>query len=318
MTFERVVVTGGAGFLGSHVCAELLRRGSRVVCVDDFRTSTADNIEAFLADQRFELGVADVAEPIEVPGDVDTVLHLACPASPVDYLRMPIETLRSGGFGTLRALELAARHDARIVVASTSEVYGDPVEHPQRETYWGNVNPIGPRSVYDEAKRFGEALTEAFRREHGVRTGIVRIFNTYGPRMRPGDGRMVPTFLRQALAGEPLTVHGKGEQTRSLCYVDDLVRGLLAMAASDHAGPVNLGNPEEVTVIEVARRVIEVTGSRSPIEHVEPMQDDPRRRCPDIRLAQRLLAWKPEISLYDGLRMTAGSVGHVLAGQRLT
>jgi dTDP-glucose 4,6-dehydratase len=240
------------------------------------------------------------------------VLHLACPASPVDYLRMPVETLRCGGFGTLHALELALRKDARIVVASTSEVYGDPLEHPQKETYWGNVNPIGARSVYDEAKRFAEALTAAFHRERRARTGIVRIFNTYGPRMRPGDGRMIPTFFRQALADEALTVHGSGTQTRSLCYVDDLVRGLLAMAESEHTGPVNLGNPEEVTVLEVARRVIEVTGSRSRVRHVEPMEDDPRRRCPDIELAQRLLGWRPEVSLHDGLRAMAGSADRLL------
>ncbi|WP_433271939.1 UDP-glucuronic acid decarboxylase family protein [Actinosynnema sp. CS-041913] len=297
MGFERAVVTGGAGFLGSHVCEALLRRGTRVVCVDDFRTGSPDNVP-----EGAGLVVADVAKPLDLLGDVDLVLHLACPASPVDYLRSPVETMKSGGFGTLHALELAARKGARIVVASTSEVYGDPLEHPQRETYWGNVNPIGPRSVYDEAKRFGEALTCAFRREHSVDTGIVRIFNTYGPRMRPDDGRMIPTFVRQARAGEPLTVHGDGSQTRSLCHVDDLVRGLLAMADSDQAGPVNLGNPEEVTVLEVARRVTEVTGSRSGIRHVEPMEDDPRRRRPDITLARELLGWQPEIDLAEGLR----------------
>ncbi|MCE7003688.1 NAD-dependent epimerase/dehydratase family protein [Kibdelosporangium philippinense] len=302
MTFERAVVTGGAGFLGSHVCAELLRRGTRVVCVDDFRTSTPRNVTPLFDDSRFELRVADVATLIDVTGQVDLVLHLACPASPVDYLRMPIDTMRSGAFGTWQALEYASGCGARIVVASTSEVYGDPLEHPQRETYWGNVNPVGPRSVYDEAKRFGEALTAAFHREHGTRAGIVRIFNTYGPRMRQHDGRMIPTFLRQALVGEPLTVHGTGDQTRSLCYVDDLVRGLLAMAESGHPGPINLGNPEEVTVLDVAERVIEVTGSRSGIRLVEPMVDDPRRRCPDITAAQRILSWWPEVSLREGLK----------------
>jgi dTDP-glucose 4,6-dehydratase len=307
-------VTGGAGFLGSHVCAALARGGARVVCVDDFRTSTPANLEGLLANPGFQLRVGDVSKPIDVPGEVDVVLHLACPASPVDYLRMPVETMRSGGFGTLHALELALRKGARIVVASTSEVYGDPLEHPQKETYWGNVNPIGPRSVYDEAKRFGEALTAAFHREYRARSGIVRIFNTYGPRMRPGDGRMIPTFLRQALAGETLTVHGDGSQTRSLCYVDDLVRGLLAMAESEHTGPVNLGNPEEVTVLEVAQRVIEVTGSRSRIRHVEPMADDPRRRRPDIQLARQLLAWHPEVSLRDGLREMVGGADRLLAG----
>ncbi|SMC66776.1 NAD-dependent epimerase/dehydratase family protein [Kibdelosporangium aridum] len=307
MAFDRAVVTGGAGFLGSHVCAELVRRGTRVVCVDDFRTSTPDNLRELLDDPAFELRPDDVSEPFDVPGDVGLVLHLACPASPADYLRAPVQTMRSGGFGTLHALELALRKQSRFVVASTSEVYGDPLEHPQTESYWGNVNPIGPRSVYDEAKRFGEALTAAFHREHAARTGIVRIFNTYGPRMRSGDGRMIPTFFRQALAGEDLTVHGDGSQTRSLCYVDDLVRGLLAMAESEHTGPVNLGNPEEVTVLDVATRVIEVTGSRSRIRHVAPMTDDPQRRCPDIGLAQRLLGWHPEISLHDGLRAMAGS-----------
>ncbi|ALG10505.1 NAD-dependent epimerase/dehydratase family protein [Kibdelosporangium phytohabitans] len=314
MVFERAVVTGGAGFLGTHVCAELLRRGSRVVCVDDFRTSSPGNVRELLDNQRFELREADVTSPFEVPGTVDLVLHLACPASPVDYLRMPIGTLRAGAFGTLHALDLAMRTNARVVVASTSEVYGDPLEHPQRETYWGNVNPIGPRSVYDEAKRFGEALAAAYRREHGTRTGIVRIFNTYGPGMRPDDGRMIPTFFRQALAGEPLTVHGTGGQTRSLCYVDDLVRGLLAMARSDEPGPVNLGNPEEVTVLEVAERVIGVTGSGSGVRHVAPMTDDPHRRCPDIALATRILGWRPEVPLRDGLRAMAVRSARPLVG----
>ncbi|RKT54050.1 NAD-dependent epimerase/dehydratase family protein [Saccharothrix australiensis] len=301
MGFQRAVVTGGAGFLGSHVCEALLRRGAGVVCVDDFRTGSPDNVP-----EGAGLVVADVSKPLNLLGPVDLVLHLACPASPVDYLRTPVETMKSGGFGTLHALELAARKGARVVVASTSEVYGDPLEHPQRETYWGNVNPIGPRSVYDEAKRFGEALTCAFRREHGVDTGIVRIFNTYGPRMRPDDGRMIPTFVRQARAGVPLTVHGDGSQTRSLCHVDDLVRGLLTMADCDHPGPVNLGNPEEVTVLEVARRVIEVTGGRSGVRHVEPMEDDPRRRRPDISLAREVLGWQPEIDLAEGLRRSFG------------
>ncbi|MEV4313892.1 NAD-dependent epimerase/dehydratase family protein [Actinocrispum sp. NPDC049592] len=308
MGFQRAVVTGGAGFLGSHVCVELVRQGTDVVCVDDFRTSSPRNLGGVLTHDRFEMVIADVAEPLDVRGRVDLVMHLACPASPVDYLRMPVDTMRSGGFGTLHALELARRDNARIVIASTSEVYGDPLEHPQRETYWGNVNPIGPRSVYDEAKRFGEALTQAFHREYAVNTGIVRIFNTYGPRMRAGDGRMIPTFFQQAQAGEPLTVHGDGRQTRSLCYVDDLVRGLLAMAHSDHCGPINLGNPEEVTVLDVAERVIEVTGSRSVVRHVEPMPDDPRRRCPDITLAHRVLDWRPKVSLHDGLRAMAGRV----------
>lgn len=300
MSRERVVVTGGAGFVGSHVCEALLRDGARVVCVDSFRTGSRANVP-----DGVEVVVADVSEPLDLLGPVDLILHLACPASPADYLRMPVDTLRAGGFGTYHVLDLARRKQARVVIASTSEVYGDPEEHPQRESYWGHVNPIGPRSVYDEAKRFGEAMTVAFRAEHGVDAGIVRIFNTYGPRMRAHDGRMIPTFLRQALAGEPLTVHGDGLQTRSLCYVDDLVRGLLAMARGDHPGPINLGNPAEVTVLDVAHKTIEVTGSRSVVRHVEPMTDDPRRRRPDIGLARQVLGWQPLVGLEEGLRSFA-------------
>ncbi|MGW4214289.1 NAD-dependent epimerase/dehydratase family protein [Lentzea sp. NPDC004789] len=296
----RAVVTGGAGFLGSHVCDALLREDAQVVCVDDFRTGSRDNVPDGVS-----VVAADVTRPLDLLGPVDLIVHLACPASPADYLRMPVDTLRTGGFGTYHALDLARRKGARIVVASTSEVYGDPEEHPQRESYWGHVNPIGPRSVYDEAKRFGEAMTMAFRAEHGVDAGIVRIFNTYGPRMRARDGRMIPTFLRQALAGEPLTVHGDGLQTRSLCYVSDLVRGLLAMARSDHPGPINLGNPAEVTVLDVARKTIEVTGSSSVVRHVESMVDDPRRRRPDISLAGEILRWQPKVALEDGLRSFA-------------
>jgi dTDP-glucose 4,6-dehydratase len=300
MSPERVVVTGGAGFLGSHVCDALLREGARVVCVDSFRTGSRANVPAGV-----EIVAADVSRPLDLLGPVDLILHLACPASPADYLRMPVDTLRTGGFGTYHVLDLARRKGCRVVIASTSEVYGDPEEHPQRESYWGHVNPIGPRSVYDEAKRFGEAMTVAFRAEHGVDAGIVRIFNTYGPRMRAKDGRMIPTFLRQALAGEPLTVHGDGLQTRSLCYVSDLVRGLLAMARSDHPGPINLGNPSEVTVLDVAHKTIEVTGSSSVVRHVESMTDDPRRRRPDISLARKILSWQPTVPLEEGLRSFA-------------
>jgi dTDP-glucose 4,6-dehydratase len=302
---QRVVVTGGAGFLGSHLCEQLVLRGARVVCVDNFVSGRPGNVAELAGHPRFEFARADVANGLTVAGRVDVVLHLACPASPKDYLSRPVETMRAGGIGTLHALELARHKRSRFVLASTSEVYGDPLEHPQRETYWGNVNPIGPRSVYDEAKRFAEALTFAYRREHSVDTGLVRIFNSYGPRMRSDDGRMIPTFLRQAVRGEPLTITGDGAQTRSVCYVDDTVRGLIALADSDFPGPVNIGNPHELTVLEIADHVLRVTSSRSSIRHVEPMADDPRRRCPDISLAERELGWKPEVDIEDGLRRTA-------------
>ncbi|NKE62960.1 NAD-dependent epimerase/dehydratase family protein [Lentzea sp. PSKA42] len=296
---ERAVVTGGAGFLGSHVCEALVARGVRVICVDDFSTGASANVPPAV-----ELLQADVSKPFRLP-PCDLVLHFACPASPSAYLASPVGTLETGGFGTHHVLEEARRLGTRVVIASTSEIYGDPLEHPQRETYWGNVNPIGPRSVYDEAKRFGEALAFAYRRQHGLDVGVIRIFNTYGPRMKSSDGRMLPTFFAQARKNEPLTVHGDGTQTRSLCYVDDLVRGVLAMADSDEAGPVNLGNPEEVTVLEVAKQVIEVTGSHSEIEHVGAMTDDPRRRRPDISRARELFGWEPEVSLEQGLRVMA-------------
>ncbi|MFD7131860.1 UDP-glucuronic acid decarboxylase family protein [Streptomyces sp. NPDC059894] len=302
--FRRVVVTGGCGFVGSHLCDLLLDSGVEVVCVDNFLTGTKDNVAHRQLDDRFELMVHDVTDPIPIPGEVDLVLHLASPASPQDYLRLPVQTLQAGSLGTFSALELAREKKARFVLASTSEVYGDPLEHPQRESYWGNVNPVGPRSVYDEAKRFAEAATTAYRTEHGVDTAIVRIFNTFGPRMRAEDGRAVPNFIRQALAGEPLTVTGDGSQTRSLCYVGDTVRGILAVAAGSHPGPVNLGNPTETTVLELAHLVRELTGSAAPVEFVDRPVDDPERRRPDIALAWEQFSWKPETDPRKGLSTT--------------
>ncbi|MEI5525321.1 UDP-glucuronic acid decarboxylase family protein [Streptomyces brasiliscabiei] len=302
--FRRVVVTGGCGFVGSHLCDLLLDSGVEVVCVDNFLTGTEDNVVHRQLDDRFELMVHDVTDPIPIPGEVDLVLHLASPASPQDYLRLPVQTLQAGSLGTFSALELAREKKARFVLASTSEVYGDPLEHPQRESYWGNVNPVGPRSVYDEAKRFAEAATTAYRTEHGVDTAIVRIFNTFGPRMRAEDGRAVPNFIRQALAGEPLTVTGDGSQTRSLCYVGDTVRGILAVAAGSHPGPVNLGNPTETTVLELAHLVRELAGSAAPVEFVDRPVDDPERRRPDIALAWEQFGWKPETDPRKGLSTT--------------
>jgi dTDP-glucose 4,6-dehydratase len=301
---RRAVVTGGAGFLGSHVCEMLLGRGVSVVCLDNFVTGAPGNLKALSGQPGFECVEADVTGPVSVPGDVDLVLHLASAASPPDYLRLPVETLKAGSAGTLHALELAQDKGARFVLASTSEVYGDPLQHPQHESYWGNVNPVGPRSVYDEAKRYAEALTTAFRTAHGANTGIVRIFNTYGPRMRPDDGRMVPNFIRQALAGEPLTVAGDGSQTRSICYVDDTARGILALAGSTLPGPVNIGNPDELSVMDLALVIRDLTGSASSIGHVERPQDDPTVRCPDIARAAEQLGWRPEVGRTEGLRRT--------------
>jgi dTDP-glucose 4,6-dehydratase len=309
---KRVVVTGGAGFVGSHLCEALLERGDAVVCVDDLSTGSRANVAHLEADPRFELVVADVSVSLDVDGPIDAVAHLASPASPAAYRERPLETLAVGSSGTRLALELASRHGARFVLASTSEVYGDPLVHPQHEGYWGNVDPVGPRSPYDEAKRYAEALTVAHRRARGTDVGIVRIFNTYGPRMQPGDGRVVSTFVAQALTGEPLTVHGDGSQTRSLCYVDDLVAGLLAMLDTSFAGPVNLGNPEELTILELARRVIAVTGSRSEVVFVARPHGDPSRRCPDIRLARERLGFAPRVSLEEGLRRTAAWLRGVL------
>ncbi|MFJ9542174.1 UDP-glucuronic acid decarboxylase family protein [Streptomyces sp. NPDC101225] len=300
----RVVVTGGAGFVGSHLCETLMARGDEVVCVDNLSTGALVNIAALRGRPGFMFVHADVSDGVDVQGPVDAVAHLASPASPADYLRLPLQTLAVGSRGSEHALELARRHEARFVLASTSEVYGDPLAHPQREDYWGHVNPIGPRSVYDEAKRYAEAVTVAYARHHGVNTGIVRIFNTYGPRLRPHDGRVVSSFIRQALTGEPLTLYGDGTQTRSFCFVDDLVGGIVAMLDSREPGPVNLGNPDERTVTELAELVLRMTGSDSPVDRLPLPADDPVRRCPDVTRALQRLGWKPRIDLEEGLRTT--------------
>ncbi|MGW0246834.1 UDP-glucuronic acid decarboxylase family protein [Nocardia goodfellowii] len=302
--FDRALVTGGCGFVGSHLCEQLLDAGAAVVALDNFATSAPDNVAHLLDRTGFELVRHDVTDPLPALGSFDVVFHLASAASPPDYLRLPIETLRAGSLGTANALELAERHRARFVLASTSEVYGDPAVHPQTEQYWGHVNPIGPRSVYDEAKRYAEAWTMAVRRERGANTGIARIFNTYGPRMRTDDGRMVPTFIAQALSNAPLTIAGSGEQTRSLCYVEDTVRGLIALAAAEHPGPINIGNPHEVSVRELAAEIRAATGSESPLVQIDGAIDDPQRRCPDISLARRELGWWPTIDRAAGLRRT--------------
>ncbi len=301
---RRAVVTGGAGFLGSHLCETLLARGVEVVCLDNFLTGSPQNVAHLSDNPRFRCVRCDVTDFVHVPGKVDLVLHFASPASPIDYLNFPIETLNVGSIGTRHALGLAQDKGARFILASTSEVYGDPQVHPQTEDYWGHVNPVGPRGVYDEAKRYGEALTSAYRRSRGVDTGIIRIFNTFGPRMRPFDGRAIPTFVRQALAGEPLTLAGDGLQTRSVCFVSDLVAGILAMASSDHPGPINIGNPTELTVRQIAEDVLAATGSTSRIEYVERPVDDPQVRRPDTTLAQRELGWSPLVPWDQGLQQT--------------
>ncbi len=301
----RAFVTGGAGFVGSHLCRTLVRRGWDVVAADNLSTGRLSNLADLSDNRRFRLLEHDVTQPLELDGPLDAVLHFASPASPPDYLARPLETLDVGSTGTKLTLELARSKGARYLLASTSEVYGDPAVHPQPETYWGNVNPVGPRSVYDEAKRFGEALATAYRRTYDLDVKIVRIFNTYGPGLRPGDGRAIPNFIAQALAGQPLTVYGDGSQTRSFCYVDDEVAGLLDLLLSGWTGgPMNIGNPEEHSILDLAKMVIDLTGSDSPIEFEPLPENDPVRRRPDITLAGRELGWKPETGLAEGLART--------------
>jgi len=301
---KRALVTGGAGFLGSHLCGRLLDEGLEVVCMDNLITGSLDNIESFFGRPGFFFVQHDVTNFIHVAGELDYILHFASPASPIDYLKLPIQTLKVGSLGTHKALGLAKSKGARFLLASTSEVYGDPLVHPQPEDYWGNVNPVGPRGVYDEAKRFGEAITMAYRRHHGVDTRIVRIFNTYGPRMRAGDGRVVPTFIGQAQAGKPLTAFGDGSQTRSFCFVSDLIEGIWRLLNSDYSDPVNIGNPTEMTVLAFAEEILRITGSSSEIVFEPLPEDDPKVRQPDITLARKLLDWEPKVSLADGLKET--------------
>ncbi len=300
----RILITGGAGFIGSHLCERFLANGDEVVCLDNLITGDMDNVAHLLVNPRFSFVHQDVTNYIYVSGHIDAILHFASPASPIDYLELPIQTLKVGSLGTHKGLGLARVKAARFLLASTSEVYGDPLVHPQPEDYWGNVNPIGPRGVYDEAKRFAEALTTAYHRSHGVATRIVRIFNTYGPRMRLGDGRVVPNFITQALRGEALTVYGDGSQTRSFCFVGDLVEGIVRLLRSDCAQPVNLGNPHELSVREFAETIIRLTGSSSPITFEPLPVDDPKVRQPDVSFARQLLDWEPRVSLEDGLSKT--------------
>jgi dTDP-glucose 4,6-dehydratase len=314
MTQSRALVTGGAGFLGSHLCDALLRDGFRVIAVDNLLTGRLSNLAHLNNDPRFEFRELDICEPFDC-GPVDTILHFASPASPVDYHQHGIATLRVGSAGTFNSLDVARKHGAKFLVASTSECYGDPLEHPQKETYWGNVNPIGPRSVYDEAKRFAEAATVAYRRYYQVDTHIVRIFNTYGPRMQINDGRVIPNFMSQALLGEDLTVYGEGSQTRSFCYVSDEVEGILRLSRSAESSPVNIGNPVEFTILECARQVIAVTGSKSRIRHEALPQDDPKQRRPDISKARQLLGWEPKIDLATGLAMSLDYFRQAVTGQ---
>jgi dTDP-glucose 4,6-dehydratase len=307
------IVTGGAGFLGSHLCEALLERGHRVLCLDNLETGSLANVE-HLRDDRFVFLNHDIIEHISIEEPLDFVFHLAALASPIDYLRLPLHSLKAGSYGTHHALGLAKFKRARFLLASTSEVYGDPQVHPQPETYWGHVNPVGPRGVYDEAKRYAEALTMAYYRQQGVDTAIVRIFNTYGARMRPNDGRAIPTFLRQALDERPITVFGDGSQTRSFCYVDDLIRGLVLLAESEEHLPVNLGNPDEKSLLELAETILRLTGSSSQVVFESLPVDDPQVRQPDITRAKQLLGWEPEVELEDGLRKTIESLGRTAVG----
>ena len=302
----RILLTGGAGFIGSNLCDLLIGEGHKVVCMDSLITGKKDNIKHLLDNDNFEFIEHDVTEFIDVKGEIDYVLHFASPASPVDYLKYPIKTLKVGSLGTHNTLGVAKKHKAKFLIASTSEVYGDPLVNPQPETYWGNVNPIGPRGVYDEAKRFAEAITLAYHRSHGIDTKIVRIFNTYGPRMRDHDGRAIPNFIDQAIKGEPVTVYGDGLQTRSFCYVSDLIAGIYKLMQSDLNEPVNIGNPNEMTLLDLAKKIIQLTGSDSDIEYKPLPVNDPKVRRPDIAKAQRELAWKPKIELREGLTSTIG------------
>jgi dTDP-glucose 4,6-dehydratase len=299
---ERTLITGGAGFLGSHLCDYLIEKGHEVICIDNLSTGNMENISHLLGNKRFSFIQYDVTNYLHVDGELHNILHFASPASPIDYLRMPIQTLKVGSLGTHKALGLALSKKARFLLASTSECYGDPLVHPQTEDYWGNVNPVGPRGVYDEAKRFAESMTMAYHRYHGVETRIVRIFNTYGPRMRLEDGRALPAFMGQGLRGEDLTVFGDGTQTRSFCYVDDLVEGICRLLSSGEVYPVNLGNPDEITLLELAHRILGVTGSKSRIVYRPLPEDDPKVRRPDIGKARRLLGWEPRVSLDEGLQ----------------
>ena len=312
------LVTGGAGFLGSHLCDALIARGNRVICVDNFDTGSLQNIDHLKESDTFRFEMIDITSHYEIDEPIDFVYHMASPASPIDYARLPLHTLKVGAYGTHNALGLAKHHRARFLTASTSEVYGDPLVHPQPETYWGNVNPIGPRGVYDEAKRYAEALTMAYLRQQGVDTAIARIFNTFGSRMRPNDGRAIPAFLGQALTDRPLTVFGDGSQTRSFCYVDDMINGLIALAESGVHEPVNLGNPDEMTLLEMAKLIVELTESRSEVVFEALPVDDPQVRQPDIARARDLLGWEPQVLLRDGLRRTIELSGvERLVGVRL-